>query len=131
MKTIELGLPCSPSTPISQEEIKVKKVILCYGQNTETLHVRDAFADEGFIKVEYFNLHERDINLNFVVSVEEIRVVKIVTDVTAHRNFNKTPSDHVDEAIETGYYEIKDSEDWSFKNSYISSRGARKIILSK
>lgn len=133
MNKIELGLPCSPSTLLSKEEIKVLKVIVSYAQNTEVLYLKSITKDgEGNPKVLYFNGHERILNPMFIVSMEEIRVAKVVTDVTAHRNYNK----HVTEKeIETNCYEIKKNEEWVFTPAYIPSHfrilRERKINFSK
>jgi hypothetical protein len=131
MKTIEIGLPCSPSKSLSVEEIKVQKVIVCYGSKTEVLYLKEVIIKDDEMEVIYFNGHERDINNSFVVSSEEIRVVKTVTDVTAHRNYNeKDPSKLVKDVVEIEYYEIKDSDKWIFSEKYVHKSG-KKINLTE
>ena len=137
MKIIEIGLPCSPSKLIGKEEIKVIKIQICQYQKTEVLYVKGVSpaTEKNFLTLHYFNEHERDVNLNFIVSTEEIRVVKVVVDSTAHANYHTAESKHIKAQISVDFYEIKDNEDWNFNDKFIYNGsgmlGSRKIRLSE
>jgi len=136
MKTIELGLPCAPSTLISKKEIEVIKIIVCYfGESKETLYIMEYVTSENFMQIKYFNGYERQINLNFVASIEKVKAVRIRSDITNYRNFNKDPSQHVKGVTEEHVYEIKKDEDWTFINKYIYNGNGvlqgKKINLSR
>lgn len=117
---ITFGLPVSPSTRLSQKEIKVTKILISYGGGmggaNETHYAKKVVQSEGNVKITTFDGRTIDINPRFIVYKEPCRILEIVTDVTAHTNYHGYK---VKKEILTEYVEIPFLiEKIEFKNEF-------------
>jgi len=94
-KTITFGLPCTPAKLISHEITQnIERVLLSYGGGiggtTQTLFIKDredSITGEPFIDVTKINGQADKLNKNFIVKITPVKLYTVVTDVTAHRNY--------------------------------------------
>jgi hypothetical protein len=96
-KLIKISNGCSPSTHVSDEVISVNRVRISYGGGmggaNESIYTTAIYKEQAingmWIMVDITNGMERQINPRFIVSVDKVNVVKVVTDITEHTNFHK------------------------------------------
>lgn len=95
MDKIIFGLPCSPSKLVSHKEQQCEEFVLSYGGgiggSKRTIHATQTVYNED--KKEYcldlINGEREFINLNFVVSRRQRKVVTLEFDTTAHANYHE------------------------------------------
>jgi len=129
MKTLEIGLCVSPSKILSIDEIKVTRVLISYGGgmggSKETFYVTniDKMADSN-LGLTLFNDRVIIQNPTFIVNKEEIKLIKVVTDSTAHTNYNDKKCK---KSIITQYFWAYLDEKFIQVNNYNDKMNERKI----
>jgi hypothetical protein len=133
MRTLLVGKPCSPSETISHEVIEMKRVLITYGGGMGGAHkqyytkeIRKEQAINGSWNIETIDGKKIQLMPNFIVEVEETKVLKLVTDVTGHRNYNKKVCE---KSILTEYFDLSGFDTYNIEEKY-SSRDD-KIIFKK
>jgi hypothetical protein len=124
MRTLLVGKPCSPSETISHEVIEMKRVLITYGggmggANKEyyTKKIYKEQAINGGWNIETIDGKIIQLMPNFIVEVEETKVLKLVTDVTRHRNYNKTTCK---KSILTEYFDLSGFDNYNIEEKYSS-----------
>jgi hypothetical protein len=124
MRTLLVGKPCSPSETISHEVIEMKRVLITYGggmggANKEyyTKKIYKEQAINGGWNIETIDGKIIQLMPNFIVEVEETKVLKLVTDVTGHRNYNKTTCK---KSILTEYFDLSGFDNYNIEEKYSS-----------
>ena len=124
MRTLLVGKPCSPSETISHEVIEMKRVLISYGGGiggvnkqyyTKKLYKEQAI--NGSWNIETIDGKKIQLMPNFIVEVEETKVLKLVTDVTEHRNYNKTTCK---KSILTEYFDLSGFDNYNIEEKYSS-----------
>jgi hypothetical protein len=131
MKTLLVGKPCSPSDTISHEVIEMKRVLISYGggmggANKEyyTKEIRKEQAINGSWNIETIDGKKIQLMPNFVVEVEETKVLKLVTDVTNFKNYSKVVCK---KSILTEYFDLSGFDNYNIEEKY-SSRDDKVIF---
>ncbi len=96
-KVIKISNGCSPSIHVSDEVISVNRVLITYGGGMggarESIYATAIHKEQAingmWIMVDITNGMERQVNPRFIVSVDKVKVVKVVTDITAFTNYHK------------------------------------------
>jgi|LakMenEpi03Aug12_release.lakeMendotaPanAssembly.Ray.scaffolds.fasta_scaffold159952_6 hypothetical protein len=96
-KVIKISNGCSPSTHVSDELIPVNRVLITYGggmgganEKIYTTAIHKEQAINGMWRmIDITNGMERDVNPRFIVSVDKVNVVKVITDITEHTNYHE------------------------------------------
>ena len=128
MKTIKIGVSCSPNTYIvSHELLKGKKVLVSYGGglggSSKTYHCTEIYEPESSMRVLTMRTltlltgEKIRVNGRFILEIAERNYVKLVSNVTGHRNYN---SKVCSKAIETEYFELLYDEQPMFVSDYTS-----------
>ena len=125
MKTIKIGPSCSPNTYIvSHEIIKGKKFLVSYGGGMGGVHkiyfCKELYEPKPAESMRMLTLLTGEVirvNGRFIVEISDRNIVKVVSDVTGHRNFNKKMYSKV---IETEYFEMFYGEQPMFVTDYTS-----------
>ena len=138
MKKLTIGLSCSPSKIIKHEEITLKEVLISYGGGmgganmtyfcTEAVKV----ATTPFYKLTRVNGEEKRVNERFIVEMGNVRLVKVVSDVTAHRNYRDKNATNGEKVITTEYFKLEYDEEYEVVNKYVSRSdglGDRKVKI--
>jgi len=96
MKTIQIGVPCSPARILSHRTKKVKKILVSYGGglggSTDTYYttkINKEQALNGFWELLLVEGGNIEINPRFIVSVEDAEIVIVETDITDFYNRNR------------------------------------------
>ena len=117
------GLPCAPSSKIGEEKHKAKKVLLTYGGGMGGAH-KDIFIKDKEIKynthgiakvIDIFTNEVVEINAKYVVSANDIDLLFMKFDTTAHSNYHSRKYKYT-EIIEV--YEIPKNAVVKFQSSY-------------
>ena len=91
MNKIIITRPCSPSQIISHEEVEAEYFKLISGMSggCEELYATDSkVIDKNFLHIVLLDGLPMKINVNFVVKTYNVKLVKLVTDITDHANYN-------------------------------------------
>jgi len=122
MKTIKIGVPCSPAYMVSNETLKAKKVLVTYGGSiggnnkiyycTDIIKLKDS---SGMYRLTLLTGEIIDVNPKFIVEMVDRNIVKLVSNVTGHRNYN---SKVCSKAILTEYIELLYGETPVFVEGY-------------
>lgn len=121
MKTIRIGTPCSPSYKVSDELLHVKKVLVSYGGsiggNSKTYYYTeiDGYSNPLMHKITLLNGEVIYVNPKFIVEIKDRDIIKLVTNITAHRNYT---SKVCSKAIMTEYIELLYGETPVYTDSY-------------
>lgn len=133
MRTLIVGKPCSPSIKISDEVIEMKRVLITYGggmgganKSYYTKEIKKEQAINGQWQIKTIDGKQINLMPNFVVEVEETKILKLVTDVTGQRNFSKKVCN---KSILTEYFDLSGFDDYNIDIDY-SSRD-NKIIFKE
>jgi len=133
--TYEVGLPVSPASLVSKKIEKASKVTISAGGGiggslwNEYGEVKGDVANGGFIViVDAITKEERTINTRFVVEVEEVQLLKVVSDTTSHANHYKTTCKKQTQTI---YYWFPKTAKISVSNSYISNEKLEKNLIKR
>jgi hypothetical protein len=111
MKTIKIGPSCSPNTYIvSHEIIKGKKILVSFGGglggSSKTYHCTKVYIPQPADSLRTLTLlsgEEIHVNGRFIVEICDRNYVKVVSNVTGHRNYYKKVCS---KAIETEIFEL-------------------------
>ena len=95
-------------------------------KNYYTKEIKKEQAINGHWQIETIDGKKINLMPNFVVEVEETKLLKLVTDVTGHRNYNKTVCK---KSILTEYFDLSGFDNYNIEQKY-SSRDD-KIIFKK
>ena len=122
MKTIKIGLSCSPSKMISTEKIETKKVLISYGggmggahQKLYATNIKPDWEFDGHLRLTLISGEEVSINPAFIVMKNDCNVVKVVTDNTQHANYNEKSCN---KSVDTEFIELRYDEDYVVVNEY-------------
>lgn len=95
MKKVEIGMPCSPSYMVSSETLKVKKVLVSYGGGmggaSKTYFCTEVYEPKPAESMRVLTLLTGEIvhvNGKYIVEIKNRDVVKLVTNITGHKNYN-------------------------------------------
>lgn len=96
MKKFEIGLPCTPAKHIEREKRELKQVLVSYGGgmggSNVTYYCTDIKKGTPFYHLIIINKegNEEEIQVNptFIVEIRDIKVVKSIVDITAHKNYH-------------------------------------------
>lgn len=119
---IEIGLSCSPSTIISNELIKCKRILVSFGGGMGGANIThyctkvSTLTKDGYLNITLITGEKREINPKFIVEKADINIVKLVTDITQHINYNKPST--VTKEIETEFIRLLYNEDYVIINKY-------------
>ena len=121
MKTIQIGLTCSPSKILKHTEILAQKVIISYGgglggvnRTYYAIKMIDDILDKNFNFLTTIEDREITINKKFIVSIEPVTIVKVVYNNLEHMNYQIKK---YKKYIETLFYVILNNEDYVIKNT--------------
>ena len=134
MSTIQLGKSCSPSTITTQRSQQLREFLVSYGGGmggTNVYYYGEELATsprKGFIAVLGYDGELTEINQSYIVSVKDKQLVTIVSDVTAHRNFNKTVCS---KAIETRHFLLPKDADFNISNTIQTDKSQDVNLLSR
>jgi hypothetical protein len=124
MRTLIVGKPCSPSIKISDEVIEMKRILITYGggmgggnKTYYTKEIKKEQAINGGWYIETIDGKKIQLMPNFVVEVEQTKILKLVTDVTLHRNFSKKVCK---KAVLTEYFDLSGFDDYNIDVNYSS-----------
>lgn len=131
MKTLKIGKSCSPSTIISHESVVVDELTLSYGGgiggSKEILYITNSKPlGTKNIEVILLNGENITINLDFMVKTREVKLIKVVADITEHLNYHKHTCS---KAIETQYILLEHNQKYDFSYEY-QSRTNLKVVYS-
>ncbi len=123
MKTIKIGPSCSPNTYIvSHEIIKGKKVHISYGGGvggvSKTYHCTEVYEPapaESLRTLTLLTGEKIRVNGRFIVEICDRNYVKVISNVTGHRNYN---SKVCSKAIEIEIFEMLYNERPIFVEDY-------------
>jgi hypothetical protein len=125
MRKIEIGKSCSPSKIVSKEQIKCQRVLVSYGggmgganKSYYATKIQKEQALQGRWILKLLDGRTIDVNPSFIVENEEINVVKIVSDITEHLNFNKSKEKCVGKTLETEYICLNVNEEAVFVDKH-------------
>ncbi len=93
-KLITVGLPCSPANFIKKSTKTVTEILISHGGGMGGASYKKYGTiikrhDNGFLKFETFLGEQIEINLSWVVSIENKQLIEIIVDVTEHSNYHK------------------------------------------
>jgi hypothetical protein len=130
MKTVTIGLPCTPSKNISKEEMKVTEILVSWGGgmggSSQRLYGKVLLgATEECLVFQTIQGEEIEIGTKYIVTKKSVTLVKIVTDVTAHWNYTNI---RCKEAIETEYILKPFDVEFVFNFNNYSSRTELKSV---
>jgi hypothetical protein len=139
MKTIRIGVPCSPAYMVSNETLKAKKVLVTYGGsiggNSKTYYCTSILEKNNpFVPMYRLTLLTGeiiDVNPKFIVEMMDRDIVKLVSNVTGHRNYS---SKVCSKAILTEYIELLYGETPVFVEGYTARHTdvlQNRIVLSE
>lgn len=121
MKTFEIGLPVSHCKIVSNSFIKATEFVVSFGSS-----IRKYYAENYFIDGDFYclSLYEGDevkkivIGKNFIISISDKKIVKLVTDISEWNLKNKEyePADSV---IQTEYIMLHSGEEALITLKYI------------
>jgi len=118
-KTIKIGLSCSPSRILSHEKIETSKILVSYGGGmggaNEKHYCTKVVRDEKLWKLTLLTGEVIEVNPEFIVEVAPRTLVKVVSDITEHRNYH---SKTCKLAIETEYIGLHFGEDYAIANDF-------------
>ncbi len=96
MRTIEIGLPCSPSKLLSHEYVSAKKLTISWGGgmagSSQTQFCTKIEPDDeipGFLKLTLFTGEKMSVNPANIVKRNDVQIVKVVYDITDFVNYHK------------------------------------------
>lgn len=123
MKTIKIGKTCSPSTILSHTEIEVDELHLSFGGGmgggSKKLYGVVMELKEGFYTITTIGGRTIEVGKGFVVTKEQVKLVSVTSDITAHRNYHK----HCCKShIETRYYLVRKDENFKIVHDYVSDK---------
>ena len=121
MKKLQIGLSCTPSHVVSHEIIKVTEVLISFGGGmggaNKTYYCTNVQKGDPFYLLTKLNNEVKKVNPNFIVEMGDIRLVKLVTDVTAHKRYHDKSQP---ETIDTEYFKLRQGEDYEIVDKYTS-----------
>jgi len=127
MKTLFVGKPCSPSNIINHEIFEMKRILISYGGGIGGAHkqyytkkIYKEQAINGSWNIETIDGKKIQLMPNFIVEIEETKVLKLVTDVTEHRNYNNTTCK---KSILTEYFDLSGFDNYNIQEKYLSRDG--------
>jgi hypothetical protein len=114
MKKIEIGLSCSPSKIIKVESFDGIKVVISTNTNhTSVIYCKPQIIKEqalnGLWQFNTINGVIRKFNYNYVIEVTDVKIVRVVSDVTEHINYLKKSCEYKE--IEE-YFSIEQNEEF-------------------
>jgi len=118
MKTLKIGLSCSPSKRISSDNFKATEILISYGGGmggaNKTFYVINKNGNQyTLISGEVIIL-----NPNFIVMERQVELVEQVIDTTAHSNYSTKTCE---QSILTEYYKLEYRQDYALVNEYINN----------
>lgn len=121
---IKIGKACTPSTILSTNKIEGIKVLISYGNDIKTYHCVKVQRTTEFKKLplDFWELtlltgKVIEVNPKFIVEISNKNIIKILSDITAHKNYSKTTSER---CILTEYIELRSNEEAVFVDEYTS-----------
>jgi hypothetical protein len=123
MKTIKIGVSCTPSTYIvSHEIIQGKKVLVSYGGGlggtSKIYFCKEVYEPKPAESMRLLILLTGEVvrvNGRFIVEISDREIVKVISNITGHMNYNKKIYSKV---IETEYFELLYGEKPMFISDY-------------
>jgi hypothetical protein len=123
MKTLLIGAPCSPSEIISHEAIKMKRILITYGGGIGggnkvyyTKKITKEQAINGSWDIETIDGKKISLMPRYIVEVEDTKVLKLVTNITEHKNYHKVVCT---KSILTEYFDMSGFDNYEIVNKYI------------
>jgi hypothetical protein len=122
MEKIEIGLSCSPSKIINVESFDGIRVVISRNtMNTLVIYCKPQIIKEqainGLWEFKTIDGVIRKFNYNHIIEITDVKIVKVVSDVTEHINYNKVSCEHKE--IEE-YFVIEQNEECIINwNKYI------------
>jgi hypothetical protein len=120
MTNIEIGISCSPSKIIQSELINVTKVVINYGDNSDTYYcnnISDSDSNIGFVDLHLYNGELVSVNPSFIVKQQDSRLVYVISDITDHINYH---TNTCNKCIQHEYIELYYGETYSIVDSYVA-----------
>lgn len=114
MQIVKIGLPCTPSKNISHDEFKCKRILVTYGGGmggANKKYYATKVVTGAFWGLTLIDGNKVEVNPDFIVDIEEIRVVKLVTDITAWSNHANHGEKKVKKSIKTEYFVLEYGEE--------------------
>ena len=122
MKILKVGKFCSPSTVISHEVLNMKRILVTYGGGmggTRSEYYTSKIKKVGeTLKVVTVDNKKLSLNPRFIVEIEDTKVLKVVTDVTAHSNYH---SPICKKSIVTEYIDMSGYNNYILDSTYTES----------
>lgn len=88
MKAFISTKPVSPSKNISKEIFNGQEIKVALGNTSETIYsFSKKEIDKNILELKLVDGNIRKVNKNFIISLEDIKIVKVVTNTTAHSNY--------------------------------------------
>lgn len=129
-----IGKTCSPSEIVGHSVIILNVVLVSYFANNVTYYCTDVkkpLPKDYFYKLTLLDGDVKEVNPRFIVEMEEITTVKVVSDVTNHRHFNEL---NYNKAYRINYFKLKDGENYEIVDNDVPPENRDfkdRIILSE
>lgn len=128
MQTINIFKPCSPSVKVSIGESKGIKFTVSWGGgmggSSQTIYATKVSRKGDIVSITSIDGQVYKVTKNFIVMEKDVKIVKLVTDITAHSNYH---SKQCNKNILTQYFSINANESYSYNSEYGESP---KVIYS-
>jgi len=124
MRTLEIGLPCSPSKRIESEEIKATEIIITYGGGMGGANKKYYATEVVDNTLTLITGEVVKINPRYVVTERNVTLVKQVIDTTEHSNYH---SHTCSKSIVTEYHLLEYGEEYKITDKYIQAKDGKII----
>lgn len=128
MKKI-ISAPCSPSVQIESKNIEVMKIIITFGGgmggSNQTFYANKVIkTSDGMLFIETVDGRELELNPRYIVLKEKTIILKVVTDTTAHSNYNQKTCNYSER---TEFFDVGFD---SYEFASVNASNAEKPVLS-
>ena len=123
MKKYVIGKNCSPSKIIDYSEFKVKQVLISYSK-LHQYYYGEVIDNFDSILIKCIDNREITFNKRFLVSIEDVNLVKVIFDETDWENFSEKK---VDKKVKVDFFKFYANEEYSIdenkrNDSYMTSK---------
>jgi hypothetical protein len=122
MSTFKIGKSCTPSTILSHDLINVTKIKVTFGggmgganMNLYCTSIED--IENGFKKLNLITGDTMNVNSNFIVYTKKGKIVKLISDITAHLNA-KNKSSNSKQVLKIEYIKIFNGENYEIVDNF-------------
>jgi len=135
METLKFGKICTPSELVEGTIVNATRIVSSFGggmggaRNTYYALMVDNTMKPLETTIKTVDGRTIKLGYKFIVSQEEVRLLKIIHDVTDHRNYNVDNSRRVKKAVTTEYHVLYGNEEFEITNEYIRRVGKNDRVI--